>query len=61
MFMIVKGSRWNNGIGRNINLMPFKVIGIIDKWVMIRRPGCTPTLAHVNSFGTGKEFVSVKK
>jgi len=50
------GDRYNDKIGRVNRLAPYRVMGIIDKWVMMRRKRCRPTVAHVNSFGLGKQY-----
>ena len=48
--------RWQDGSGKSMALSPFKPMGYVDNWVVMRRPKCTPILAHVNSFGEGKEY-----
>ena len=49
-------TKWQNKRGDNLQLCPFKVIAYGEKWVMIRRKGCSPTTTHINNMGEGKEF-----
>lgn len=56
---ICVGSYWDNRV-HPYSLEPFKIMGIIDKWVVMKRPGAKPVVEHINRFGVGKEFVSVE-
>ena len=55
----IKQSMWQDGRGANSDLSPFKVLGAVEKWVVMRRKGAMPILAHINSFGEGKEYKKV--
>ena len=49
-------TKWQDRHGENIGLSPFKVIAYGEKWVMMRRKGCAPMTAHINSMGEDKQY-----
>lgn len=55
--LIEVGSKWEQARLNGSNIRsPYKVMGFVDSWVMIRRKMCSPTCVHMNSFGT--EYVT---
>lgn len=40
------GETW----GSNVAGDEFRVMGVIENWVMYRRPRCAPYIRHVNEF-----------
>lgn len=49
------GSKWEANRFKNSDLAPFKVMGFVDSWAMIRRKTCSPICVHINQFG--REYV----
>ena len=55
----ISKNKWDNMLGDKFGLEPFRVMGIVEKYVVMRRKGCAPTLAHISDFGKDKEFNQV--
>jgi hypothetical protein len=51
------GSKWEMvSISQGSPIQPFKVMGFVDDWVVMRRKNCIPVCKHLNTFGT--EYVA---
>lgn len=56
-----KGDKYQDSSGEIYGSHPFTIMGIVDDWVVMRRKGAAPTLAHINSFGENKEYKKVEQ
>ena len=60
----IKKYRWQTKKGETFGATPpFKIMGIVESWVVMRRPRCMPCVVHINDFGKNKEcrFVAINQ
>ena len=50
--LIEVGSKWEMMRLAGSSFAPFKVMGFVDSWAMIRRKNAAPICQHINTFGT---------
>jgi len=50
------GSKWEMLRYAESQLVPFKVMGFVNGYAVMRRKTCSPICVHINAFGT--EYVS---
>ena len=53
---IEAGSKWEMVRFADSQHAPFKVMGFVDSYAVMRRKTCSPICVHINAFGT--EYVS---
>jgi hypothetical protein len=49
--VVEAGSKWEMVSNLTANHAPFKVMGFVDSYVVMRRKNASPICAHINTFG----------